>query len=126
MRSLVISWSLIVVPLLIAFIAAPKLTSQLDDRRRLFDDHFKGKIPDSARAEICEIRKDAVSWKIGLFSLDSSNHSDWFARGVVTEDKFKGLADAARGDFDLCIVLVHHHLQSVRRLEERRKENPAS
>jgi 3',5'-cyclic AMP phosphodiesterase CpdA len=60
-------------------------------------------------------------WRIGLLGLDSSRRADAFARGFVDPNQFKELKAATHEkDWELCILLVHHHLLSIPKLEENR------
>lgn len=63
-------------------------------------------------------------WKVGLLGVDSSIEADYFARGYLQEEIFSQIEKATqRGDWDLLVLLVHHHVQPVRKLEERKHSN---
>lgn len=60
-------------------------------------------------------------WRIGIFGLDSSLDAGFSARGYANPEELnllRGNAPASKAD--LCFLLVHHHVQSVRKLEENR------
>jgi predicted MPP superfamily phosphohydrolase len=58
-------------------------------------------------------------WEIGLLGIDSSREADFFARGYINPRLFPRLeATTKAADPDLVILLTHHHLQSIRQLEE--------
>jgi 3',5'-cyclic AMP phosphodiesterase CpdA len=62
--------------------------------------------------------------RIGLLGVDTSRDADYSARGFLRDDNISALegALASKGaDIDLAILLVHHHLQPVRRLEDQRR-----
>jgi len=60
-------------------------------------------------------------WTIGLFGDDSNASADASARGYLPSTHFLPIRKATEGqDCELCLFLVHHHLLSIRRLEEDR------
>jgi predicted phosphodiesterase len=60
-------------------------------------------------------------WTIGLFGDDSNASADSSARGYVPSRHFMPIRKATEGqDCELCLFLIHHHLLSIRRLEEDR------
>lgn len=65
-------------------------------------------------------------WRIHVHGIDSSRHADHFARGFIHPSDLKALCSsaAAEGDGpDLLLLLVHHHVQAVRRLEAKLAED---
>ncbi len=63
-------------------------------------------------------------WTIGLLGIDSNKEADVSARGKVNRLWFDPVTKATRGkDWDLCICLIHHHLISIRGLEESRESD---
>jgi hypothetical protein len=61
-------------------------------------------------------------WRVRVVALDSSYAADWFARGFLDMDEVDALSGMPRdNDVDLGILLVHHHLLSVRSLEQARQ-----
>jgi hypothetical protein len=84
------------------------------DTDKAFDYEFKGHILEHNHARL----HDLGGWKLGLLGLDSSDDVDYFARGRVDADHLGDLAKAtSKQEFDLCILLVHHHLLPIRLLE---------
>jgi 3',5'-cyclic AMP phosphodiesterase CpdA len=66
-------------------------------------------------------------WTIGLFGDDSNATTDALARGYVPPKHFLPIRRATEGkDCELCLFLVHHHLLSIRRLEENRRNRAGS
>ena len=60
-------------------------------------------------------------WRIGIFGLDSSLGADFSARGYANPKDLEIIeGNAPASNADLCFLLVHHHVQSVRKLEEER------
>lgn len=60
-------------------------------------------------------------WLVRLLGVDSSANADLFARGWVDEKVFPKLTNATEpGPWDLIILLIHHHVLSVRMLEKKR------
>ena len=60
-------------------------------------------------------------WRVRVVALDSSYAADWFARGFLDVKEIDALSGMPRdNDVDLGILLVHHHLLSVRSLEQAR------
>lgn len=91
-------------------------------RSSVFDQIFAGKILLPNLAVERSVGSGAGSWKIGLIGLDSSLKADWSARGFIPADNFGHLERTTREkDWDLCICLVHHHVLSIRNLENKRQ-----
>jgi len=97
------------------------------------DDHFsevfQGKILIHEQLKLLKVPEapseaDGVSdsrWTIGLFGDDSNTSADASARGYLPSTHFLPIRKATEGeDCELCLFLVHHHLLSIRRLEEDR------
>jgi predicted phosphodiesterase len=60
-------------------------------------------------------------WTIGLLGDDSNVSADASARGYLPSTHFLPIRTATEGkDCEVCLFLVHHHLLSIRRLEEDR------
>jgi len=62
-------------------------------------------------------------WRLKIAGLDSSVDADHFARGFIAlrvKQQLAGVCDRP-DQFDLAIMLVHHHLMPVRALEEDRQ-----
>lgn len=89
-----------------------------------FDQVFGARI---ARPEAVQVvQSGAHPLRIGVLGVDSSLHADFYARGHVEGralDSIEQALDPQLGSLDLVILLVHHHLQSVRALEEARQGN---
>ena len=83
----------------------------------LFDRIFIDRI---ATPEIRPI--EFANLRIGLLGVDSSEKADYFARGYMDPIIFPDIEkQTLNSDFDFVILLIHHHLQSVRMLEERHR-----
>lgn len=61
--------------------------------------------------------------RLGLLGVDSCLPADYSARGYVDQVVLQRLVDAVAkaDDVDLVMLLVHHHVQSVRNLEAKRQ-----
>jgi 3',5'-cyclic AMP phosphodiesterase CpdA len=66
-------------------------------------------------------------WRVRVAALDSSLKADKFARGFLEIDSVASLKDAmaSTNDIDLGLLLIHHHLLSVRQLEYDRRDSLA-
>lgn len=91
----------------------------------LFDQTFQTHIlsPEQFQPQVLGSRERGNEWKIGLLGLDSCLHADCFARGRIPIKELLSLDHAAQAIkeadvFDLCMLLVHHHLLPVRLLED--------
>lgn len=70
--------------------------------------------------------RSGSAWCIGVAALDTASRSDGFARGYAPPEALDELEKDVcnspdRGRWDLAVVLAHHHPQSARALEERRR-----
>jgi UDP-2,3-diacylglucosamine pyrophosphatase LpxH len=70
-------------------------------------------------------QKIGTRWEIGLVGVDSSAEAKFFARGYVNPELFQRLEATTKSDTDpdLVILLTHHHLQAIRKLESDHKES---
>jgi len=129
------------VPFLVGLVVVAFAGCLLPDRllwigtRLLVDDHFSEvflghilthetlqpiKIPQ--RASESSRPEASVPWSIGLFGDDSNTWADASARGYIPTSHFQPIRKTTEGqDCELCLFLVHHHLLSIRRLEEDRR-----
>jgi 3',5'-cyclic AMP phosphodiesterase CpdA len=88
----------------------------------LFERMFEGRIALHDKADQIELGEGTAKWVIGLLGADSCLNADTLARGYVERTKFPAIERQTRGKaWDLCIFLVHHHLLSIRELEDRRQ-----
>ena len=79
-----------------------------------------------AQLEPCndEVQQNHNSWKIGILATDSSFDADFSARGHVDRGFATDLVAGTRNrDWDLCILMVHHHVLSIRKLEHDNQES---
>jgi 3',5'-cyclic AMP phosphodiesterase CpdA len=93
----------------------------------VFDNVFQHHILAPGKATRYKLGEGLEAWSLGLLGLDSSQHPDCFARGRIDSDQLRALASGATvpgrasaqagEEYDLCVLLVHHHLLSIRRLE---------
>ncbi|HYB90359.1 MAG TPA: metallophosphoesterase [Candidatus Binataceae bacterium] len=65
-------------------------------------------------------------WTLRILGLDSSREADRFARGRISLPELQRIADTMLGssDIDLGLMLVHHHVLSVRALEQKNQNSP--
>lgn len=97
----------------------------------LFDETFAKRRLSNTEARPVSLGSGAEKWEIGLLALESSHEADCFARGKIPTDELSLLttttqgnqAGGAQAEFDLCVLLVHHHLLPVRALERDRDES---
>ncbi len=95
------------------------------DTHALFDHVFGPKVLSCEQATKPTLGTRSP-WTLGLIGVDSSIRADFAARGYVPREIFKKVRSlvADQGtSWDIGILLVHHHLQSVRQLEESRHGN---
>ncbi len=84
-----------------------------------FEAEFQERIP-GTRGIVRTIGNGSAAWRVGLISVDSSKDADVSARGYVDEKFFNPIVQATRNQAcDLSIMLVHHHLLSIRELESK-------
>jgi predicted phosphodiesterase len=94
------------------------------DLGKTFADHMRGMVvfADEPRAEELTSPSGSTVWKVGLVAIDSNQEADAFARGWVDPNHFDLIRQhTKRVDWDLTILLIHHHLLSVRALETSRR-----
>lgn len=94
---------------------------------KVFDNVFKAHILFPKQVTPYKLGSGPAAWSLGLLGLDSSSDVDYFARGLVGFDQTNVLPSATaelnveeveRTEFDLCILLVHHHLLPIRAAEK--------
>lgn len=90
----------------------------------LFENKFSEHTLGFQKAKRVQLKYGQNDWSLGLLSLDSSSRADCFARGYVGTDQLTNLSSAVAEDkgADLCLLMVHHHLLSIRGLEDERRE----
>ncbi len=101
------------------------------DRGLLFETTFADHLLSGAAARPISLGQGAGRWDIGLLALESSRHADCFARGKISSRDMEPLTQATQGlqaaggrdEFDLCLLMVHHHLFPIRALESGRENN---
>ena len=104
---------------------------RVGERSLLFESKFKDQLLSAKQTNSVTLGQGAGAWDIGLLSLESSQDADFFARGKISSAELQPLKDATKGErddgthaeFDLCVLLVHHHLLPVRALEQDREKN---
>jgi 3',5'-cyclic AMP phosphodiesterase CpdA len=93
----------------------------------MFKDEFGHRVLNQEQVVTHTLTSAGGTWKIGLLGLDSSKRADVSARGFVDPIDFEHLEDAIAkqvrdvGPMDLVVLLVHHHLLSIRKLEEKHR-----
>ena len=100
-------------------------------RSILFESKFKDHDLAGTETRPITLGQGAGKWEIGLLALESSIEADCFARGKITSNALRPLPTATQGkqlggghsEFDLCVLLVHHHLLPIRALEKEREGN---
>lgn len=88
-----------------------------------FDAHFGDAVPSLTAPANLTLGASPNEWRLRIFALDSNREADSFARGKVSWPDVQRLANAMEhsDEVDLGILLVHHHLLSVRGLEQSRQ-----
>lgn len=89
-----------------------------------FSAKFGDRVPEAGQGKNLTVGKPPNEWKLRILALNSSAETDRFARGIVRYQDVQNLGPAMAGsqDVDLALLLVHHHLLSVRALEEGRRK----
>ena len=89
-----------------------------------FSETFKGRIPTVAVPHDFELTEGENIWKVRVIAFDTSIKAKYTAQGFAEESDWKGLAEAARGKQspDLVILMHHHHLLSIKELEDSRQQ----
>lgn len=84
-----------------------------------FFDKFGGRVANLQTPQIVPLG----DWRVEVVGIDSSVEADHFARGFIPLQVKQQLEGVGKdpGQFDLAIMLVHHHLMPVRALEEERQ-----
>jgi len=105
-----------------------KLFRLLSDPSEYFDQVFQGcvAIPNSVATR--PLADATYRRTLRIVGIDSSRNADFFARGYVLPTDMVSVEKTMSGSTgsDLKIALVHHHLLSVRALEEARQGHLAS
>ena len=85
----------------------------------LFDQEFGAQVLPHTKLTVAKAGPHGLTF--GLLGIDSSRNADYFARGYIEPrilQQVRSAVGSLASDVDLVIVLVHHHLLAVRRLEE--------
>jgi len=97
------------------------------DTQALFDQTFVNQLLTPVNILTKTLTQRQTIFKVGLVGVDSSLLADYFARGYVAANDFAQLRqviEREEGKQDFIIVLVHHHLQPIRKLEEKLRNTP--
>lgn len=89
-----------------------------------FADTFQGRIPTAKNPVDFRLEDGGDVWKIRVIGIDTSAEAKFTAQGFATWDDLTHLVDAARSrgvDPDLVVLMHHHHLLSIKELEESRQ-----
>jgi 3',5'-cyclic AMP phosphodiesterase CpdA len=88
-----------------------------------FSDEFQGRIPTVNHPLDFPLSDGSDLWNVRVIGFDTSADAKFTAQGYATIEDLGGLAAAARGnaDADLVILMHHHHLLSIKELEESRQ-----
>jgi 3',5'-cyclic AMP phosphodiesterase CpdA len=88
----------------------------------VFDQVFGVRIAAPERVLVEELGPQR--FRVGILGVDTSIKADYSARGFLEDARIAAMEkalDVPGSDVDLSILLVHHHLQPVRRLEQQRR-----
>lgn len=99
------------------------------DTQALFDQTFVDQVVTRSRMVTKVLTEGQTTVRVGFLGVDSSLLADYFARGYVAAVDFAPLRKVIEkegGNQDFVILLVHHHLQPVRKLEESHRNTPSS
>jgi 3',5'-cyclic AMP phosphodiesterase CpdA len=85
-----------------------------------FANEFQGRIPTVNHPLDFPLSDGTDLWNVRVIGFDTSADAKFTAQGYATIEDLGGLAAAAQGnkDADLVILMHHHHLLSIKELEE--------
>jgi hypothetical protein len=88
-----------------------------------FSEVFQGRVPTVDNPLDFDLSDGSDVWKVRAVGFDTSAHAEFTAQGFATLADIEGLANAARGnqDADLVVLMHHHHLLSIKELEDSRQ-----
>ncbi len=88
-----------------------------------FDQTFTGMIPTVKTPADFDLSRQSLNWHVRVIGFDSSINAEYSAQGYAGPEELAGLIRTAKAatDFDLVIVMHHHHLLPIKELEQRRQ-----
>jgi hypothetical protein len=88
-----------------------------------FDQTFGGVAPTAGKPADFDLSAGSVNWRVKVIGFDSSVDAKYAAQGYARPDDLGNLVKSAKAatDFDLVILMHHHHLLPIKELERGRQ-----